>query len=109
MKHAILASLLTLPLLCGCATDPYSGRPDIGERTMGGALLGTAVGALGGAALGGRPIEGAAAGMVLGGALGAATTARTRHPHRRYYRDTRGYCYYLDAAGQPKYDLSVRC
>jgi hypothetical protein len=75
---------------------------------MGGALLGTAVGALGGAALGGRPVEGAAAGMVLGGALGAATTARIKH-HRRYYRDTRGYCYYLDAQGQPKYDLSVRC
>jgi hypothetical protein len=107
VKHALLASLLTLPLLCGCATDPY-GRPDIGERTMGGALLGTAAGALGGAALGGRPIEGAAAGMVLGGALGAATTARTKH-RRHYYRDTRGYCYYLDAAGQPKYDLSVRC
>ena len=108
MKRALLTSLLALPLLCGCATDPYSGRPDIAMHTMGGALLGTAAGALAGSALGGRAIPGAAAGMVVGGVLGAATTARVKR-HRHYYRDTRGYCYYLDAAGQPKYDLSVRC
>jgi hypothetical protein len=28
---------------------------------------------------------------------------------RQYYRDSRGYCYYIDAQGRPIYDASVRC
>jgi uncharacterized protein YcfJ len=107
VKHPVLASFLALPLLSACATNPY-GRPDIGARTMGGALAGAAVGALAGHALGTNPITGAAAGMVAGGAIGAATTAIP--PERRqYYRDTRGYCYYVDASGQPRYDPAVTC
>lgn len=46
--------------------------------------------------------------MVAGGALGAATTMHAP-TQRRYYKDTRGYCYYMDAAGQPQYDYNVTC
>ena len=75
-----------------------------------GILLGAAAGALGGRAAGISPVEGAAAGMIAGGALGYATTPRPNGASkRRYYKDTRGYCYYLDEAGQPKYNYKVRC
>ncbi len=109
MKRVFVTSLLALPLLASCATDPYTGRPDAGSRAMGGALIGAAVGALGGQAAGISPVAGAAAGMVAGGAVGYATSAVGGAPKRHYYRDTRGYCYYLDAAGQPQYDYTVRC
>lgn len=108
MTHGFKASLLAFPLLAACTTDPYTGRPDLGTHMTMGVLLGAAAGALGGTALGVSPVEGAAAGMVAGGALGAATTAHTPK-HRRYYKDTHGYCYYINAAGQPQYDYSVRC
>jgi uncharacterized protein YcfJ len=107
VKHALLTTLLAVPLLSACATDPY-GNHDVGTRTMGGALVGAAVGALAGGAMGSSPVTGAAAGMVAGGAIGAATSAVHTH-HRQYYRDTRGYCYYIDASGQPVYDRSVTC
>jgi hypothetical protein len=107
VKHALLTSLVALPLLSSCATDPYTGRPDIGLRTGGGAVVGTLVGGLAGAALGGLAIPGAAAGMVAGAGVGAASTAvRTG---RRYHRDTRGYCYYVDPSGRPKYNYNVTC
>jgi hypothetical protein len=106
VKHALVASLLALPLVGGCATDTY-GKKDIGSRTMGGALIGSAVGAHGSGVIGTNAATGAAAGMVAGGALGAATTATGKH--RRYYRDTKGYCYYVDASGQPKYDPAIKC
>ena len=105
MKHPFIMMMTALPLLGGCATDPYTGRPDIAGRTMGGALIGAAAGAV---ALRHSPIEGAAAGMVLGGALGAASTAMSR-PRRHYYRDTRGYCYYIDQNGQAHYAPAVKC
>lgn len=108
MKYAFAVSLLALPLLSACTTDPYTGRADLGSRMTAGILGGAAAGALGGRLLGVNPVEGAAAGMVVGGALGAATTAHNP-PQHRYYRDTRGYCYYIDAAGQPQYDYSVKC
>ena len=47
--------------------------------------------------------EGAIAGAVLGGVLGAVVKGR------QYYRDTRGYCYYVDQYGRPVYDYNVRC
>lgn len=108
MKHLIVASLLAVPALEACTTDPYTGRPDLGSHMTAGILLGAAAGALGGRAVGISPVEGAAAGMVAGGALGYATTPRGP-PKRRYYKDTRGYCYYIDQAGQPQYDYNVRC
>jgi uncharacterized protein YcfJ len=108
VKHKILLSLFALPLLGGCATDPYTGRPDSGSHILGGALIGAAAGALAGQSLGGNAIAGAAAGMAVGGAVGAATMP-SGTPRRVYYRDTRGYCYYIDQTGQPRYDYSVKC
>jgi hypothetical protein len=29
--------------------------------------------------------------------------------NRQYYRDTRGYCYYVDQYGNPIYDYNTRC
>jgi hypothetical protein len=49
------------------------------------------------------PIGGAVAGAVLGGVLGAVVNGR------QYYRDTRGYCYYVDQYGRPVYDYNTRC
>jgi hypothetical protein len=40
---------------------------------------------------------------VLGGIVGAVVGGR------QYYRDTQGYCYYVDRYGQPHYNYSVRC
>ena len=48
-------------------------------------------------------MEGAVAGAVLGGVLGAVIN------NRQYYRDTRGYCYYVDSQGRPIYDYNTRC
>lgn len=107
MTRTLLIGLVAVPLIGGCATDPYTGRPDVGTRIGGGAAVGTLVGGLAGAALGGRVIPGAAAGMVAGAAVGAASTAVPRG--RRYYRDTRGYCYYVDQSGRAIYDYAVRC
>ena len=110
MRRQLLFSLSALSLLTACTTDPYTGRRDLGSHMTAGILLGAAAGALGGRAAGISPVEGAAAGMVAGGALGYATTSRgPGAPKRHYYKDTRGYCYYLDQAGQPKYDYKVRC
>lgn len=108
MKHPFVMSLLAVPALTACTTDPYTGRPDLGSHMTAGILLGAAAGALGGRAAGINPVVGAAAGMVAGGALGYATAQRGT-PKRRYYKDTRGYCYYIDQAGQPRYDYNVRC
>jgi hypothetical protein len=49
------------------------------------------------------PVQGAVAGAILGGVLGATVHGR------QYYRDTRGYCYYVDQYGQPHYSYDVRC
>ena len=69
-----------------------------------GAAVGGAAGAIGGAIIPGvSTVEGAIAGAVLGGVLGAVIN------NRQYYRDTRGYCYYVDQYGQPHYDYNVRC
>jgi len=73
----------------------------------GNVAAGAAVGAVGGTiaskALGGSAVGGAVAGAVLGGVLGAVVN------NRQYYRDTSGYCYYVDQYGQPHYSYDVRC
>jgi hypothetical protein len=82
---------------------PAGGRSTAGN-VVGGAAIGAATGAIAGAVLPGiRPGTGAIAGAVLGGVLGAAVNGR------QYYRDTRGYCYYVDQYGQPHYSYDVRC
>jgi uncharacterized protein YcfJ len=88
--------------------DQYGYWHPSGSSTAGnvatGAAIGAATGAVAGAVLPGiKPGTGALAGAVLGGVLGATINGR------QYYRDTRGYCYYVDQYGQPHYSYDVRC
>ena len=108
MKKLILAAAAASTLsLSACATnDPYGygANNEQARRAATGAALGAAGGAAVGAVVGGvSPIEGAVAGAVLGGVLGAVIKGK------QYYRDTRGYCYYVDQYGRPVYDYNVRC
>ena len=106
MKKLILAATAASTLsLSACASyqDPYYNNPQA-NRAVTGAALGAAGGAAVGAIVPGvNPVEGAVAGAVLGGVLGAVIKGR------QYYRDTRGYCYYVDQYGRPIYDYNVRC
>jgi uncharacterized protein YcfJ len=113
-RLALTAALAGSIALTGCATqpygygyDPYYNNP-YQRNPAGQAATGAAAGALGGAAIGAvvpgvSTVEGAIAGAVLGGVLGAVIN------NRQYYRDTRGYCYYVDQYGRPHYDYNVRC
>jgi hypothetical protein len=106
MKKLVLAAAAASTLsLSACATygDPY-----YGDRTASRAATGAAVGALGGAAVGAivpgvSPVTGAIAGGVAGAVIGAVIH------NKQYYRDTRGYCYYVDQYGRPVYDYNIRC
>lgn len=83
--------------------QPYGGNSQAGN-VVGGAAIGAATGAVAGAVLPGlKPGTGAIAGAILGGVLGATINGR------QYYRDTRGYCYYVDQYGQPHYSYNIRC
>jgi len=119
-KLGLAAALAATVTVSGCATtpnqygyDPYYGnngyyQPGYGNTQVGRAATGAAIGAVGGAIAGAvipgvSTGTGALAGAVLGGVLGATVNGR------QYYRDTRGYCYYVDQYGQPHYDYSTRC
>ena len=95
MKKVALTAVLAASLgVSACATNPYgyndpyygSGNNDQARRAATGAAIG-----------------GAVAGAVLGGVLGAVVNGK------QYYRDTRGYCYYVDQYGRPVYDYNTRC
>jgi hypothetical protein len=113
MKKLALTSALAATLtLSACATtpygynDPYYGGNQNGQggRVLGGAAAGGIAGAVAGAILPGvNPVTGAIAGAVLGGVAAAVIN------NRQYYRDTRGYCYYVDRNGNPIYDYNTRC
>ena len=113
-RLALTAAIAGAMTVTGCATNPYYGNQygygdpyyqnDQTRRAATGAAIGGAAGALGGAIIPGvSTVEGAIAGAVLGGVLGAVVNGR------QYYRDTRGYCYYVDQYGQPHYNYNVRC
>ena len=115
-RLAITAALATSIAVSGCATsnpygynDPYYNNGyGTNQNQAGRAATGAAVGAVGGAVLGKvipgvSTTQGAIAGAVLGGVLGAVVN------NRQYYRDTRGYCYYVDQYGNPIYDYNTRC
>jgi hypothetical protein len=119
-RLALTAAVAGAIGLTGCATSPYGNGYDPyygynqpygynnGGSTLGNAATGAAIGAAGGAVAGAvipgvSTGEGAIAGAILGGVLGAVVKGR------QYYRDTRGYCYYVDQYGQPHYDYNVRC
>jgi hypothetical protein len=105
MKRLVFASVIASSIaVLGCASDPY-GRPyDQGGRIGSSAAVGALGGAAAGAILPGvNPVTGAVVGAVLGGVAGAVIKGR------QYYRDTRGYCYYVDQYGNPIYDYNARC
>jgi hypothetical protein len=84
--------------------QPYYGNGSTGANVATGAAIGAATGAVAGAVLPGVSTgTGAIAGAILGGVLGATVNGR------QYYRDTRGYCYYVDRYGQPHYSYDIRC
>jgi len=108
MKRLVLASAIASSIaVTGCATDPYGGGYQYdsqGRRVATGAAVGAGLGAVTGAVVGGvSPVEGAVVGAILGGVAGAVIKGR------QYYRDTRGYCYYVDQYGNPIYDYNTRC
>ena len=95
MKRLVLASAIASSIaVTGCATDPYGYNGGYQYDSQGRRVAT-------GAAIGG--VGGAVAGAILGGVLGAVVKGK------QYYRDTRGYCYYVDQYGQPHYDYNVRC
>ncbi|HXH52680.1 MAG TPA: hypothetical protein VNH53_04525 [Sphingomicrobium sp.] len=104
-KFALTAALAGGLAVSGCAThDPYGQQSEQARRAATGAAIGGAAGAVAGAVIPGvSTVEGAVAGAVLGGVLGAVVNGR------QYYRDTRGYCYYVDQYGRPVYNYNVRC
>ena len=75
-----------------------------GRRIATGAAAGAVGGAIAGAVIPGVSVgQGAIAGAILGGVLGATVNGR------QYYRDTRGYCYYVDQSGNPHSSYDIRC
>jgi uncharacterized protein YcfJ len=108
VKQTLLTALPIALTISACATNPYGKSPDAGTRAIYGAAAGAAVGGLAGAALGGDAVGGAALGAIAGGTIGALVKGPVIHG-RQYYRDTRGYCYYVDRDGKPQYDGTVRC
>jgi outer membrane lipoprotein SlyB len=110
MKRLVLASAIASSIaVTGCATNPYGYNDwyqydSQGRRVATGAAIGGATGAVVGAVVPGvNPVTGAVVGAVLGGVAGAVIKGR------QYYRDTRGYCYYVDQYGNPIYDYNTRC
>lgn len=81
----------------------YYGNNSQGANVAAGAAVGAVGGAIAGKALGGSAVGGAVAGAILGGVLGATVNGR------QYYRDTRGYCYFVDQYGNPHYSYDIRC
>jgi len=103
MKRLIISAAAVGSLsLGGCATNPAYDHQIAGTAT--GAAIGAGAGALAGSVL---PGIGTGAGAVVGAALGGVAGAVISG--HQYYRDTRGYCYYVDQYGQPHYNYNVRC
>lgn len=103
MKRLLISAAAVSSLaLGGCTTDSY--RDHVVASGATGAVIGAGAGALAGSVL---PGIGTGAGAVVGGALGGMVGAIIGD--RQYYRDTRGYCYYVDQHGQVHYNYQVRC
>ena len=105
MKSALVSTAAAASLMLGgCAsiTNPAYDHQIAGMAS--GAAIGAGAGAVAGSVIPGIGTgAGAAAGAVLGGVVGGIINSH------QYYRDTRGYCYYVDDNGQPHYTYNVRC
>ncbi|HEV2043855.1 MAG TPA: hypothetical protein VGR05_04165 [Sphingomicrobium sp.] len=109
-KFILTAAVASILPLSACATNPNYGYDDPyrsnnqGRNVATGAVGGAVLGGVAGAVIPGvSTVEGAIAGGIVGAVLGAVVN------NRQYYRDTQGYCYYVDQYGRPIYDRNVRC
>ena len=103
MKRLLISAAAASSLaLGGCASNPTYQHGVASVAT--GAAIGAGAGALAGSVLPGIGTgAGAVAGAVLGGMVGGVIHGQ------QYYRDTQGYCYYVDRYGQPHYNYNIRC
>src|SRR3712207_4834598 len=103
MNRLALSAMAAASLsLAGCATTGAQNHRT--GTAVAGAGIGGAAGAIAGSALPGiGTAAGAVAGATLGGIIGNVIGGR------QYYRDTQGYCYYVDQYGRPVYNRNVRC
>ena len=101
MRMKACAALGAL-LLAACTTHA-DGTRSVNKTAVGAGVGAVAGGVIGAVVPGVSTVGGAVAGGIAGAVLGAVIN------NRQYYRDTRGYCYYVDRNGQPIYDNSVRC
>jgi uncharacterized protein YcfJ len=93
---ALIAASASMILMSGCASTGTS-------QTTDGAVIGAASGALLGQAIGhntGSTLIGAA----VGGLAGAAIGNNEEKKNRTYYRDERGYTYYIGSDGRRYYE-----
>lgn len=111
-KSALFGLTVAASMSLGaCATndrygDGYGHQNQGVQRAATGAAIGGAAGAALGAVVGGiSPVEGAIAGAVAGGVIGAVTD----NNGRKWYRDTRGYCFYVNDRGERIYNYDARC
>ena len=103
MKRLLISAAAAASLALGSCTTEQANDPQVRGAVRGGAI-GAVAGGVAGAIIPGIGVGGGAAlGAVLGGVVGAVVNGK------QYYRDTRGYCYYVDQSGQPHYDYNVRC
>ena len=102
-QSAAVAFLAAISL-CGCSTTGS-------KRELTGAAIGAAAGGAAGLAAGGGAAS-AGIGAALGAVVGTAATGLIKGPiikRRQYYRDTQGFCYWVDKNGAARYDKSVKC
>jgi hypothetical protein len=99
----ILAAFATAVPLSGCTSDPYYNNHVAGGVATG-AAIGAGVGLVAGSAI---PGLGNAAGAAIGAAAGGTIGAVVADHH--YYRNVRGYCYWVDSHGYAHYNYHVRC
>ena len=91
----LIAASASMILMSGCASTGTS-------QTTDGALIGAGSGAVLGQVIGGNTGS-TLAGAAIGGLAGAAIGNNEEKKNRRYYRDERGYTYYIGGDGRRYY------
>jgi outer membrane lipoprotein SlyB len=89
---------LTTLIVASTSMIMMSGCVSTGSQTGDGALIGAGTGAVLGQVIGGNTGS-TLAGAAIGGLAGAAIGNNEEKKSRRYYRDERGYTYYIGSDG----------
>ena len=98
MKKLQLATLV----VASTVMISMTGCVSTGSQTGDGALIGAGTGAVLGQVIGGNTGS-TLAGAAIGGLAGAAIGNNEEKKNRRYYRDNRGYTYYIGNDGRRYY------